>query len=154
MRSMPRQASARRCAVKTRRRSCALPTPLSKWIRASSVTPGGKENVACTFHPNTSTRHLAWSLPLYQPTYFTPSNYIHFFMMFAPFLASPGLQPKLFGAFLLLTGPVLAAWISPDLNEQASIWCFFSIVQIACMFGGVLMMGDDKKEKAAAPKSA
>ena len=29
-------------------------------------------------------------------------------------------------------------------NEQASIWCFFSIAQITAMFVGVLLMGSDK----------
>ena len=33
------------------------------------------------------------------------------------------------GSFLLLTGPVMAAAITPNLMEQASIWCFFSIMQ-------------------------
>ena len=37
------------------------------------------------------------------------------------------------GAFLFLTGPVLAAYITPNLMEQASIWCFFSISQICSM---------------------
>lgn len=37
------------------------------------------------------------------------------------------------GLFLWLTGPFLAAYISPNLFEQASIWCFFSISQIAIM---------------------
>lgn len=93
---------------------------------------------------------------MYQPTYFSPGVFVHSFMMFAPFLASPGLQPKAFGAFLFLTGPALAAYITPDLNEQASIWCFFSIAQIACMFAGVLMMSGDKdqasKRAGAHPK--
>ena len=37
------------------------------------------------------------------------------------------------GAFLFFTGPVLAAYITPNLMEQASIWCFFSISQICSM---------------------
>lgn len=35
------------------------------------------------------------------------------------------------GCFLFLFGPVLAGWISPNLMEQASIWCFFSIAQMS-----------------------
>ena len=31
--------------------------------------------------------------------------------------------------WLLITGPVLSTFITPDLMEQASIWCFFSIAQ-------------------------
>ena len=38
-------------------------------------------------------------------------------------------------------------------NEQASIWCFFSIAQIAAMFVGVLLMGSDKGEAASGPRA-
>jgi len=37
------------------------------------------------------------------------------------------------GIFLLTTGPVMAAFITDNLMEQASIWCFFSISQILSM---------------------
>jgi len=37
------------------------------------------------------------------------------------------------GVFLWLAGPYLASWITPNLMEQASIWCFFSIAQIGIM---------------------
>jgi hypothetical protein len=37
------------------------------------------------------------------------------------------------GLFLFLSGPYLASVIAPDLMEQASIWCFFSIAQITIM---------------------
>jgi len=37
------------------------------------------------------------------------------------------------GTFLFLFGPFLAGWITPNLMEQASIWCFFSIAQISIM---------------------
>ncbi len=37
------------------------------------------------------------------------------------------------GIFLFVFGPGLAGLISPNLMEQASIWCFFSIAQIAIM---------------------
>lgn len=37
------------------------------------------------------------------------------------------------GVFLFVFGPGLASFISPNLMEQASIWCFFSIAQIAIM---------------------
>ena len=126
--------------------------PNTEWIRASTLTPGGAE-VSCTFK---GLYHLAWSVPMYQPTYFSPSVFIHSFMMFAPFLVTPGIQSKLFGLFLFCTGPAMAAFISENLNEQASIWCFFSIAQITCMFIGVLAMGSDKDAKgnAGAGKAA
>jgi len=37
------------------------------------------------------------------------------------------------GVFLWLAGPFLASLITPNLMEQASIWCFFSIAQIGFM---------------------
>eukprot|EP00012_Vannella_robusta_P007874 CAMPEP_0206201924 /NCGR_PEP_ID=MMETSP0166-20121206/11849_1 /ASSEMBLY_ACC=CAM_ASM_000260 /TAXON_ID=95228 /ORGANISM="Vannella robusta, Strain DIVA3 518/3/11/1/6" /LENGTH=65 /DNA_ID=CAMNT_0053620715 /DNA_START=529 /DNA_END=722 /DNA_ORIENTATION=+ len=37
------------------------------------------------------------------------------------------------GIFLWLAGPYMASWITDNLMEQASIWCFFSIAQIAIM---------------------
>jgi hypothetical protein len=37
------------------------------------------------------------------------------------------------GLFLFLFGPIMASMISPNLQEQASIWCFFSIAQICTM---------------------
>lgn len=53
---------------------------------------------------------------------------------FAPFFAlyeKRGMVVQ--GIFLFVFGPMLAGWISPNLMEQASIWCFFSIAQIAIM---------------------
>ena len=35
------------------------------------------------------------------------------------------------GVFLWATGPLLASFITSNLMEQASIWCFFSIAQIS-----------------------
>jgi hypothetical protein len=43
----------------------------------------------------------------------------------------------------------MSTLITDDLNEQASIWCFFSICQITLMFCGVLglqMKGSSAKE--------
>jgi len=37
------------------------------------------------------------------------------------------------GIFLFVFGPYLAGIITPNLMEQASIWCFFSIAQISIM---------------------
>jgi hypothetical protein len=68
------------------------------------------------------------------PSYYVMSASIHSFLMFAPFFA---LYEKkgmvLQGVFLFLFGPVLAAYVTDNLMEQASIWCFFSIAQIAIM---------------------
>ena len=78
--------------------------------------------------------HLGWSVPMADPTYFVQGAGIHSFLMFAPFFALYEKKGMIIqGIFLFLFGPVLAAVISDNLMEQASIWCFFSIAQIAIM---------------------
>lgn len=94
----------------------------TEWLRGQKL---------CTFRGN---YHLAWSVPMADPTYVIPGAAIHSFLMFAPFFA---LYEKkgmvLQGVFLFVFGPYLAGLITPNLFEQASIWCFFSIAQIAIM---------------------
>ena len=98
--------------------------PSTEWLRGETL---------CTFKTQAMV-HLGWSVPMADPTYFVQGAGIHSFLMFAPFFA---LYEKkgmvLQGCFLMLFGPVLAALISDDLMEQASIWCFFSIAQISIM---------------------
>lgn len=68
------------------------------------------------------------------PSYLIPGVGLHSFLMFAPFLALYEKRGMVIqGAFLFFTGPFLAGYISENLQEQASIWCFFSIAQIATM---------------------
>eukprot|EP00051_Salpingoeca_urceolata_P027265 m.480702 g.480702 ORF g.480702 m.480702 type:complete len:282 (-) comp21928_c0_seq1:242-1087(-) len=76
--------------------------------------------------------HLAWSVPMSDPSYLWPSAAIHSFLMFAPFFVLKW-NMIIQGLFLFATGPLLAAYITPNLQEQASIWCFFSISQIGIM---------------------
>jgi hypothetical protein len=92
-----------------------------EWVR------GRHSEDLCTYKGN---YHLAWKLPLAEPTYYLPSNFIHFFMMHAPFFAMelPNWIP---GIVLYTTGPLLASYITSNLHEQASIWCFFSIIQVS-----------------------
>jgi hypothetical protein len=96
----------------------------TEWLRGDKL---------CTFKTN-SMVHLGWSVPMADPSYYVMSASIHSFLMFAPFFA---LYEKkgmvLQGVFLFLFGPVLAAYVTDNLMEQASIWCFFSIAQIAIM---------------------
>jgi len=103
--------------------------PNTDWIRG---------NTACTRMGN---YHLAWELPLTKPTYFMPSNNIHFFMMFAPFIATKQWLP---GLVLFLTGPFLSTFITDNLFEQAAIWCFFSICQV-CLSVATLRFGPARK---------
>jgi len=86
--------------------------PSTEWLRGTEF---------CTFSGN---YHLSWSVPMYEQTYFVPGASVHAFLMFAPFMV---IDRKMFvlGLFLLLSGPVLASYITPSLFEQASIWCFF-----------------------------
>jgi hypothetical protein len=75
--------------------------------------------------------HLGWSVPMADPSYYVQGAGIHSFLMFAPFFAlweKKGMWLQ--GMVLFFTGPVLAGFISPNLMEQASIWCFFSIAQV------------------------
>mmetsp|Transcript_115653 Transcript_115653/g.162552 ORF Transcript_115653/g.162552 Transcript_115653/m.162552 type:complete len:260 (-) Transcript_115653:81-860(-) len=94
--------------------------PSTEWLRGTEM---------CTYAGNV---HLAWSVPLYDQTYFIPSSSLHFFLMFAPFMLM-GKSMVILGTFLMLTGPFLASYITPNLQEQASIWCFYSCVQTALM---------------------
>lgn len=45
--------------------------------------------------------------------------------VFAPFFVMDRPGMKLQGALLFLFGPFLASQITPNLQEQASVWCFF-----------------------------
>merc|ERR1711871_710398 len=94
----------------------------TEWLRGEKL---------CTFRGK---YHLAWSVPMADPSYYIPGAAIHFFLMFAPFFAlweKKGMiiQP----IFLFVAGPYGASLLTENLMEQASIWCFFSIAQITTM---------------------
>jgi len=96
--------------------------PSTEWLRGEKL---------CTYRGK---YHLAWSVPMADPTYVIPGAAIHSFLMFAPFFAlyeKKGMVIQ--GIFLFVFGPYLAGLITPNLMEQASIWCFFSIAQISIM---------------------
>jgi hypothetical protein len=76
--------------------------------------------------------HLAWVVPMSDVSYYIPLAAIHSFLMFAPFFVIRK-NMMIQGVVLWATGPALAAYITPNLMEQASIWCFFSIAQIGVM---------------------
>jgi len=99
-----------------------LEGPSTEWLRGPKL---------CTWKGN---YHLAWSVPMADSTYVIPGVALHSFLMFAPFFAlyeKRGMVVQ--GIFLFALGPYLAGLITPNLMEQASIWCFFSIAQIAVM---------------------
>lgn len=94
----------------------------TEWLRGEKL---------CTFNGK---YHLAWSIPMADPSYYVPGAAIHSFLMYAPFFALYEKKGMIIqGVFLFATGPLLASWITPNLMEQASIWCFFSIAQITSM---------------------
>ena len=106
--------------------------PNYEWLREGYDAGIGWETPnlpghSCTFISNTTTRHIAWAVPGYQATYFMPGVSLHFFLMFAPALVV--LRHIPLGVIFMLSGPILAAYITPSMSEQASIWCFFSVVQ-------------------------
>lgn len=131
--------------------------PSTEWLRGENL---------CTFKTNTMV-HLGWSIPMADPSYFVMGAGIHSFLMFAPFFAlyeKKGMVIQ--GIFLFLFGPVLAASISDNLMEQASIWCFFSIAQITIMLfliretlivkwghSNKSVMGDSTKSEDKKPKA-
>lgn len=93
----------------------------------------------CTFQGRL---HLAWSIPLADVTYIIPGVSLHSFLMFAPFLAMYDEKGILIqGIILFLTGPSLAGYITQNLMEQASIWCFFSISQIIVLLFSHFVLG-------------
>jgi len=95
-----------------------------EWVRGDQL---------CTFKTQ-AMWHLGWSVPLADGTYNIQGIGIHSFLMFAPFFA---LYEKrgmvLQGLVLYCSGPLLASFFTSNLLEQASIWCFMSIAQIAIM---------------------
>ena len=96
------------------------------WYRGSTDWLEGEQ--LCTYK---GSFHLAWALPLSQPTYFVGGMGVHFFMMFAPALCIGGLSELDSVSFLMGTGPILAHLLTQNHHEQASIWCFFSTMQCA-----------------------
>lgn len=92
----------------------------TEWLRGEAL---------CTYKGKF---HLAWSVPMYQVSYWVPSAAIHSFLMFVPFFVLKW-NMVIQGVVLWATGPYLASWITPNLQEQASIWCFMSIAQIGVM---------------------
>jgi len=98
---------------------------------------------SCTFRSNSGSGHLAWAIPMYQSTYFVPSTFLHAFLMFAPLLArAEQVFDFAVGIVFFVSGPVLAAYLTNSLNEQASIWCFFSMFQCFLAFVSVALEKD------------
>ena len=98
--------------------------------------------------------HLAWALPLAQPTYFLGGMGLHAFMMFAPALCIGGLSELDAVAFLVASGPALAMALTANAHEQASIWCFFSTTQCAVGATSAVLQHRAAARAAPAPERA
>ncbi|KAJ6232084.1 hypothetical protein M0813_05239 [Anaeramoeba flamelloides] len=71
--------------------------------------------------------HLAWTLRLRAPNYFTPGGFVHALTMFVPPMLFDGFVPLL---LMLVSGPFLAWYIGRDKDQFAAIWCYYSIFQV------------------------
>ena len=109
-------------------------------------TPPNLPGFSCTYLSNTTTDnssgHLAWALPFASPSYFVPNLAVHAFLMFAPALVHPDPIARAGGLLLCVTGPVMAKYITPSLNEGAAVWCFFSMFQIVILLVASYFMVD------------
>lgn len=59
---------------------------------------------SCVFIPNSSTKHLAWAVPMYQATYFSPGVALHTFLMFVPAMFTAWARIPIMPIVLFLTG--------------------------------------------------
>lgn len=70
--------------------------------------------------------HIKWTFKMLKPTYIFPGLSAHFMNMFVtPFL----MGQRLGTIVLFITGPLIACFFDVSDGEQASIWCFFSIME-------------------------
>lgn len=111
--------------------------------------------VNCTYKGAT---HLAWSVPFVPSSYYLPSMQLHLFCMFSPFfLFDFGKQRMtlwIAGALLFITGPFLGDWFTPNKQEAASIWCFFSICQIGILMTVLVVSSISRSKKVGKSKRA
>jgi len=118
----------------------------TEWLRGDRL---------CTWKGN---HHLAWSVPMADSSYNIMGVGLHSFLMFAPFVAVADKFNKgavlmvVQAAFLWALGPGMAAWITPNLQEQASIWCLFSIAQIFVMVFVIFTSFNLEKVPSSSPR--
>jgi hypothetical protein len=104
-----------------------------------------QNDTLCTYKGNL---HLAWAVPLSDITYYIPGTSLHMFMMFAPSMTMYENNGIIVGNVIaFVTGPILASYITSNLMEQASIWCFFSIFQCFIVFLRIMMKPNYSEEK-------
>jgi hypothetical protein len=80
----------------------------------------------CTYK---SQVHFAWSVPLADVSYYVPSVNMHFFMFFVPLMVMYENKKLAYKSIMMfITGPLFASYMTSNLQEQGSIWCFISII--------------------------
>ena len=71
--------------------------------------------------------HMGWSVPLADNHYFWPSIHMHGFFMYCTLLVQPEDPTMVFkGLMMLILGPVLGLYLTPDGGEAGAIWCLQS----------------------------
>lgn len=101
----------------------------------------------CVYYASTRTGHLAWTYLMPKRSYFLASPSLHCFLFFVPYLVMfkrPFLQYA--AAIFLVTGPVFTAYLTPSLQERPSVWCVFSVVQVAAYIVAVRIKGVHKPD--------
>jgi hypothetical protein len=91
----------------------------------------------CTYK---SQLHFAWSVPMADVSYYVPSTNMHFFLFFVPLMVMYENKRLAYrSVFMFITGPLFASYMTNNLQEQASIWCFVSIFLFTKTFVGHLL---------------
>jgi hypothetical protein len=116
----------------------AMPNINQDWIRGETL---------CS---RQGALHILWSSPMRAPSYWLPNSHIHFFVMFMPYFCE--MHSVVTGALFIATGPLLAAWLTPNVNEQASVWCFLSILQICVLTGKLFLPHTSHHQEARGEK--
>ncbi len=89
-------------------------------------------NRLCTYRGNI---HFAWSVPMTDVSYYLPSSNIHFFLFFVPQFVIYEHKRWIIKSFLMiLTRPIFASYMTSNLQEIASIWCFVSVLLFTSTF--------------------
>lgn len=87
--------------------------------------------------------HLTWRFKMRASNLWTPGAWSHHFLMFAPAILTGN---PLTSLFLFITGPIMGHYVTNwDLSEWASIWCYFSVLQVMCSLGIAHMVLWDKR---------
>ena len=111
--------------------------PNYNWMRDGydhplDYTTPNAPGYACTYQSPSTNGHLAWVLPQLPTSYYMPGSGIHCFLMFCHMVLFRRRPLVAFVTFVgFLTGPMLAAWLTPSVNEQGAVWCFNACIQMS-----------------------